>query len=183
MREFEWTLRGRCYRLGDDVPHADGVIPAQFIIDRETDPALLVPHLFELTDPGFSSRCRPGDIVVAGRNFGVGQKSTGYIAMQALGLGLVCESMPTQGYRGAVNAGLRVLPRCSGVSAMCETGDALEVDFRAGRFVNATRRLEQRFPGVPEALQELIAQGGNDAWLRCWWDAQRSASRASTESS
>ena len=53
MSEFAWTLRGRCYLLGDDIPHADGVIPQQFIIDRETDPKVLMPHLFQLTDPEF----------------------------------------------------------------------------------------------------------------------------------
>jgi hypothetical protein len=44
MSEFSWTLQGRCYLLGDDIPHADGVIPQQFIIDRETDPKVLIPH-------------------------------------------------------------------------------------------------------------------------------------------
>ena len=53
MSEFSWTLEGRCYLLGDDIPHADGVIPQQFIIDRETDPKVLIPHLFQLTDPEF----------------------------------------------------------------------------------------------------------------------------------
>jgi 3-isopropylmalate/(R)-2-methylmalate dehydratase small subunit len=178
MREFEWTLRGRCYKLGDDVPHADGVIPARFITDRETDPAVLVPHLFSLTDPGFSTRCRPGDIVVTGCNFGVGPKSTGYIAMHALGLGLLCESIPTQSYRGAVNAGVRVLPSCDGVTSACESGDDLEVDFLSGRFVNHSRNVSRMFPAIPEALRELIAQGGNDLWLENWWHSMgRSATR------
>jgi 3-isopropylmalate/(R)-2-methylmalate dehydratase small subunit len=175
MAEFSWVLRGRCYLLGDDVPHADGVIPQRFIVDRETDPAVLVPQLFALTDPGFADRCRPGDIVVAGRNFGVGQKSTGYIAMQALGLGVVCESMPTQGYRGAVNAGLRVLARCQGVTAMCETGDELEVDFSSGGFINHSRGTAAHFPPVPDAVRDLIAQGGGEAWLKAWWAGKQAA--------
>jgi 3-isopropylmalate/(R)-2-methylmalate dehydratase small subunit len=175
MSNFNWVLRGRCYLLGDDVPHADGVIPQRFIIERETDPAVLMPHLFELTDPGFVDRCRPGDIIVAGRNFGVGQKSTGYIAMQALGLGLLCESMPTQGYRGAINAGLRILARCEGVTAMCATGDDLEVDFSAGHFINHTRGLSADWLPLPASLQDLVAQGGGEAWLRAWWAAKESA--------
>jgi 3-isopropylmalate/(R)-2-methylmalate dehydratase small subunit len=173
MNEFQWTLRGRCYKLGDDIPHADGVIPARFITDRETDPAVLAPHLFSLTDPGFHERCTAGDIVVAGRNFGVGQKSTGYIAMTALSLGLLCESMPTQGYRGAVNAGLRLLSPCPGVSELCDHGDQLEVDFRGGLFTNHTRAITRSFTPLPAALQELIAGGGNDAWLSAWWTSRR----------
>jgi 3-isopropylmalate/(R)-2-methylmalate dehydratase small subunit len=168
MHDFQWVLRGRCYKLGDDVPHADGVIPARFITERETDPEVLKPHLFSLTDPGFAERSRPGDIVVAGRNFGVGQKSTGYIAMQALGLGLLCESMPAQGYRGAINAGLRVLAPCAGIAAWCGHGDDLEVDFLGGRVINHSRQTRMQVPALPDALRELVACGGNDAWLAHW---------------
>jgi 3-isopropylmalate/(R)-2-methylmalate dehydratase small subunit len=168
MSEFSWVLKGRCYKLGHDVPHPGGVIPAHFITARETDPAVLVPHLFEETDPGFHTRSRPGDIIVTGRNFGMGQKGAGYIAMQALGLGLLCESMSMQAYRAAIAEGLRVLPRCPGVLELCEQGDALEVDFLSGRMRNHTRDREDSFEPVPAALQELIEQGGNAGWLAHW---------------
>lgn len=179
MPDFTWVLRGRCYQLGHDVPHAGGVIPARFITARETDPAVLIPHLFEQTDPGFSTRCQPGDLVITGRNFGMGQKATGYIAMQALGLGLLCESMSVQAYRAAISEGLRVLPRCPGILDLCQTGDQLEVDFLSGRFSNTTRGLEHHFEPTPPALRELIAQGGTAGWLAHWArsspDVQRQA--------
>jgi 3-isopropylmalate/(R)-2-methylmalate dehydratase small subunit len=162
MSEFAWTLRGRCYLLGDDIPHADGVIPQQFIIDRETDPKVLMPHLFQLTDPEFIKTCQRGDIIVAGKNFGVGQKSTGYIAMQALGLGLVCESMPTQGYRGAINAGLLVLHQCAAVTSLCQTGDQLEV----------TQNVTANFPAIPKSLKDIIQHGGEEQFLKHWWQTQ-----------
>lgn len=169
MPEFSWVLRGRCYKLGHDVPHAGGVIPAHFITARETDPAVLIPHLFEQTDPGFNTRCQPGDLVVTGRNFGMGQKATGYIAMQALGLGLLCESMSVQAHRAAITEGLRVLPECPGILEMCETGDELEVDFGSGRFVNKTRGREHPFNPTLEALRDLVSHGGNVGWLANWW--------------
>lgn len=168
MIDFNWILRGRCYLLGDDVPHADGVIPQQFIIDRETDPQVLAPHLFALTAPDFVKRCKPGDNVVAGRNFGVGQKSTGYIAMQALGLGLLCESIPTQGYRGAIHAGLRLLANCSGVTQVCQNGDELEVNFVTGLLINHSQAKTHEYVPMPAALQEIVAQGGGEAWLKTW---------------
>ena len=168
MPEFNWILRGRCYKLGHDVPHPGGVIPAFYITARETDPAVLVPHLFEETDPGFHTRSRPGDIIVTGRNFGMGQKGAGYIAMQALGLGLLCESMSMQAYRAATAEGLRVLPRCPGVLEMCESGDDLEMDFLLGRLVNHTQNRVADFEPVPVALRELIEQGGNAGWLAHW---------------
>ena len=172
MTAFSWRLHGRCYRLGHNVPHAGGVIPDRLITSREVDPKKLVPHLFEETDPGFHERARAGDIIVAGRKFGMGPKMNGYIAMQALGLGLVCESMPYLAYRAAIGCGVRVLTDCTGVTESCATGDELEVDFAQGLFINRTRALEQRFPPLPDALQEIVAVGGNTGWLADWWRRQ-----------
>ena len=175
MSAFNWLLKGRCYKLGHDVPHPGGVIPNRLIVAREMDPEKLVPHLFEETDPGFHTRARPGDIIVTGRNFGMGPKSNGYIAMQALGLGLVCESMPFLAYRAAVGAGVRVLTDCINVTEMCESGDELEVDFENGFFINHTRSITREYPPLPDALREIVEVGGNTGWLKQWWAQQQAA--------
>jgi len=172
MTEFIWLLKGRCYKLGHDVPHAGGVIPNRIIVAREMDPQKIIPHLFAETDPGFHTRAKPGDIIVTGRNFGMGPKANGYIAMQALGLGLVSESMPFLAYRAAVGCGLRVLTDCVNVGDMCETGDQLEVDFQNGFFVNHTRGTTREYPPLPDALREIVEVGGNTGWLKRWWESQ-----------
>lgn len=166
---FSWTLRGRAYVLGHDVPHMGGVVPMRVVSEMRFDPADIVPHLFAETDPGFHTRCRPGDIVIAGRNFGMGAKMQGYIAMQALGLGLVCESMTFLAWREAIGIGLRVLTDCPEASTLAATGDDVEVDFSTGRFVNHTRGVERAYPPVPAAVQETVALGGTTAWLARWW--------------
>ncbi len=173
MSQIEWLLEGRCYRLGHEVPHAGGVIPDRLITSRELDPQKLIPHLFEETDPGFHTRVRAGDIIVTGRKFGMGPKMNGYIAMQALGLGLVCESMPYLAYRAAIGCGVRVLTDCTGVTELCETADELTVDFASGRFVNRTRNLTAEFPPLPASLREIVALGGNVGWLRDWWQKRQ----------
>ena len=173
MPDYQWVLRGRCYKLGDDVPHPNGVIPARFITDREMNPAVLTPHLFAETDPGFVERCKPGDIIVTGRNFGMGPKGNGYVAMHALGLGLVCASMSVQAYRAAISTGLRVLNHCGNITDDCQTGDDLEVDFLAGTFVNHSQGITRALPPVPQALHELLACGGNEGWLAHWWHGQQ----------
>ena len=99
----------------------------------------------------------------------------GYIAMQALGLGLVCESMPFLAYREAIGLGLPVLTDCAGVSDACATGEEIELDFLAGRLVNHTRGTELALPPVPEGLREIIALGGTTNWLRRWWAQSRAA--------
>jgi 3-isopropylmalate/(R)-2-methylmalate dehydratase small subunit len=168
MPDSTWTLRGRCLKLGHDVPHANGIVPLRFITARETDPQVLAPHLFEQIVPGYASECRPGDIVVAGQRFGMGPKVPGYIAMRALGLGLVCESMPVQAYRAAISEGLRVLSPCPGVLDTCDTGDLLEVDYVTGRFSNETRGTTTNFAPLPRELQDLVLHGGTSGWLAHW---------------
>lgn len=175
MSPFEWVLRGRCHRLGHNVQHAGGVIPDRLITSREFDPQKLIPHLFEEADPGFHERARPGDIIVTGRNFGMGPKMNGYIAMQAMGLGLLCESMPYLAYRAAIGCGMRVLTDCVNVTELCASGDELEVDFRSGLFVNRTRDIRKEYPPLPDILQEIVAVGGNAGWLKSWWEQKRRA--------
>ena len=175
VQQVQWVLKGRCYKLGHDVPHPGGVIPNALITAREFDPQKLIPHLFSETDPGFHTRVKPGDIIVTGRNFGMGPKMNGYIAMQALGLGLVCESMPFLAYRAAVGVGLPVMTDCFNVTELCDTGDELEIDFRSGMFFNHTRDIRKEYPPLPEALQEIVALGGNTGWLKRWWQEKQAA--------
>ena len=173
MTEFNWLLKGRCYKLGHDVAHAGGVIPNQLIVARETDAQKIIPHLFAETDPGFHTRVQPGDIIVTGRNFGMGPKANGYIAMQALGLGLVCESMPFLAYRAAVGMGVCVLTDCFNAGEMCDSGDELEVDFRSGFFINHTRGITREYPPLPDTLRDIVEVGGNTGWLKRWWAQQQ----------
>ena len=174
--KFSWILRGRCYKLGHDVPHMGGVVPMKIVSEQRYDPKDIIPHLFEETDPGFHERCKPGDLIVAGRNFGMSPKMQGYIAMQALGLGLVCESMPFLAYREAIGVGLPVMMGCAGVLEACETGDELEVDFSSGLFTNRTKKnIQRQYPPIPAALREVVALGGTTAWLRQWWKKRDAA--------
>ena len=172
MNAADWILKGRCYKLGHDVPHAGGVVPNRIIIGRHFDPQEIIPHLFAETDAGFHTRCQPGDIIVTGRNFGMGPKMNGYIAMQALGLGLVCESMPFLGYRAAIGCGVKVMSDCVNVLDICNNGDQLEVDFRNGFFINHTMNIRREYPPIPDGLIETVALGGNSGWLRNWWSNQ-----------
>ena len=60
MAAFNWVLKGRCYKLGHEVPHAGHVIPNRLIVAREMDPAKLVPlfekYGYELLGPPLSQR-------------------------------------------------------------------------------------------------------------------------------
>ena len=164
-------LKGRAHRFGDDI-NTDYIISSKYKAQtlRIEDAA---KHLMEDIDPGFADRIAPGDIIVAGRNFGMGPKMNGYIAMQAMGLGLVCESMPFLAYRACIGVGLRTLADCPAVTGLCDTGDELEVDFSTGLFINRTRGITREYPPLPETLRELVRLGGNAGWLKNWWESRQ----------
>lgn len=172
--KFELVRRGRCFLLGHDVPHMGGVVPMNIVTEMRYDPKDIVPYLFAQTDPDFHKTCRPGDVIVTGRNFGMGPKMQGYIAMQALGLGLVCESMPFLAYREAISLGLPVLTNALSVSTSCASGDDLEVNFETGRFINHTQNTTQNLPPIPDSLREIVRIGGTKNWLKQWWEIQLS---------
>jgi len=116
----------------------------------------------------------PGDIVLAGRNFGKGKAHVqGYIALRSLGVGVVCESMPYLSFRGAISVGLMFMANSAGVSDLAADGDRLRVNFDTGRFENLTSGLVRDYPPLPEELRKIVAKGGATEMLRQWWTEER----------
>lgn len=168
MSGFVWRLAGKCHKFGDNIDHVGPVMPKWLVSGVYMDPNDLIPHLFEELRPGFPDKVKAGDIIVTGKNFGMGPKMHGYIAMHALGMGLLTESMPFLGYRAALACGLRVLDNCPGITDLVEDGDEVEADFRSGEFINHTRGHRRHFAGTPAALQEITESGGMRGFLRNW---------------
>ena len=169
LQDFAWSMKGRCWQFGHDIPHMGGVVPMRIVSEMRTDPNDIIEHLFEGAIPDFHKLCRPGDLIVTGRNFGMGAKMQGYIAMKALGLGLVCESMSFLAYREAIGIGLPVLTGCKEISSACKQGDELSVDFQTGVFSNISQDRQYQFDPVPLALQDVLSSGGTTGWLQQWW--------------
>jgi 3-isopropylmalate/(R)-2-methylmalate dehydratase small subunit len=161
--------RGRAHVFGNAVPLDEGVMAFKYAIGRITDPAELIPHLFEPIDPGFAARVQRGDLVVAGADFGCGKPHIqGFIAMAALGMGVLCGSMPYKAMRGAISKGLPVLTGCGEPGDWVADGDEIEVNFATGEARNLTRGTTAQLPPMPEVLQPIIAQGGADGQLAAW---------------
>ena len=141
----------------------------RFAIQRITDPKELIPHLFEAIDPEFVKRVKPGDFVIAGRDFACGKTHMqGFIAMTALRMSILCESMPYKPLRRAVGEGLPVLTGCRDAAEFVRTGDEIEVDFDTGAARNLTRGTEVAFPAMQPILRDLAANGGMRATLSDW---------------
>jgi 3-isopropylmalate/(R)-2-methylmalate dehydratase small subunit len=161
--------RGKCHVFGNNIPLDEGFIPFEMAIARITDPAKLIPHLFKTLDPGFSERVRPGDVVIAGSEFGCGKPHVqGFIALQALDVSVVCMSMPYKNLRRAVAKGVLVLDGAPAPSALATSGDEVEVDFGTGRFRNLSRGTLTELPAMSPILLDIVNNGGMNGVLRAW---------------
>jgi 3-isopropylmalate/(R)-2-methylmalate dehydratase small subunit len=156
-----FVSRGRCWRFGDNVCNDGDMVPFHFVIAREQRPQVLKDFAMTGLDPDFPKKARPGDIVVAGRRFAHGNAHIqAFIALKGLGLSVAVESIPRGSLRNAVNAGVLILPACTGITREVETGDELQIDFASGRTTNFSRKWERTYPTLPTALLEIVARGG-----------------------
>ena len=123
------------------------------------DAAYVAQHAFEEVAPDFVSRFRSGDIIVAGRNFGINSsREQALHVMKLLGVAaVVSPAFGRQFFRNAINSGLPVV-ECD--SARMEEGDELELDLTGGFVSVPARGLACTFPPLPAAMQSLLAAGG-----------------------
>src|SRR5215211_5958267 len=85
-------------------------------------------HCLEQLDPRFGAEAKPGDIIVAGRNFGAGSSTPVHLALQGLGVGAVlAESFGRIFFRSSISAGLLVIA-CPGILEFVNGGDTIDVD-------------------------------------------------------
>lgn len=89
--------------------------------------------------------------------------------MKAMGLAVVCESMPYNTYRGLIGIGFTFMNGCAGILNLVEDGDELEVDFRTGAFTNHIRGVKREFKPLPKRALDNIRVGGTQGVLKDWW--------------
>lgn len=161
------TRRGRVWLFGDNVLNDGQIMDIEMTRQVVYDPERLAPLAMAGLDPTFAARARPGDFIVAGRNFGKGPMHIqGAIALKALDLSVLCESMARSFFRLGVSVGLRSLPFATGIRAFVAQGDDIDVDFVSGVVTNHTQSRSQSFAPMPDSVLELILAGGEQAWLR-----------------
>ena len=119
----------------------------------------IAKHCLESVDPSFASTVKPGDVVVAGRNFGAGSsREQAPEALRHLGVSaLVAQSYAGLFYRNALNLGLPALV-CA--EAKCiRSGDELKIDF-SGKIENLSTGETLACEQIPPHLMEMVRDGG-----------------------
>ncbi len=156
------TISGRAFVFGDDI-NTDVMAPGLYFKSSMEE---MARHCLEAVNPDFAGQVRPGDIIVAGRNFGVGSaREQAAMALTHLGVGAVLAvSFGRIFYRNALNFGLPALvfPEASVIRA----GDALQVDPVRGRIERPATGDSWTVQGLPVHLMAMIAAGGLMPWLK-----------------
>ena len=148
-------LTGNVILYGDHVD-TDVIIPARYL--NTSDAKELAAHCMEDIDPDFAKKAKPGDIIVAGQNFGCGSsREHAPLAIQTAGIScVIAKSFARIFYRNAINIGLPIVVCDGGFHA----GDRLTVDLTAGSVQNHTTGETFSFSPFPPFLQKIIEAGG-----------------------
>ena len=151
-------IKGKVWKFGKNID-TDVIIPARYL--NTSDPEELAKHCMEDADPDFSKKIKPGDIIVAGKNFGCGSsREHAPIALKAAGIGcVIAPSFARIFYRNSFNMGLPIF-ECDETYSAIREGDEVEVDADLGEIRDLTTGDIFRAQPIPLFMQELIADGG-----------------------
>ncbi|MBN2453094.1 MAG: 3-isopropylmalate dehydratase small subunit [Candidatus Omnitrophica bacterium] len=152
------AFKGRAYRFADDI-NTDEIIPARYL--NTTDRKELAAHCMEDADKNFAKKARPGDVIVAGKNFGCGSsREHAPVSIKAAGIScVIAESFARIFFRNAINIGLPIV-ESKEASKGIRGGDRVEVDTAAGVVKNLTKREKYKIEKYPPFMQKIIKAGG-----------------------
>ena len=155
---------GKVFKYPDNVD-TDVIIPARYL--NTSDAGELALHCMEDIDGSFVKEVRPGDVMVAGWNFGCGSsREHAPLVIKTCGTGcVIAKSFARIFYRNAINIGLPIL-ECEQAAEEIRPGDRVEVDFDTGLITDHTTGRSFRAEPFPPFIQEIIRAGGLLASLK-----------------
>ncbi len=149
---------GTVHKYGDNVD-TDVIIPARYLNTASHEE--LAKHCMEDIDAEFVSKVKPGDIIVANKNFGCGSsREHAPIAIKASGISCVIASTFARiFYRNSINIGLPIL-ECPEAAKEIRDGDEVEVNFDSGKILDKTLGKTFQAQPFPPFIQNIIEKGG-----------------------
>jgi 3-isopropylmalate/(R)-2-methylmalate dehydratase small subunit len=156
-------IQGRVWRFGDHV-NTDVIYPGKYTYTI-SDPAQMALHAMEDADPEFAKAVRPGDLVVAGENFGCGSsREQAVTCLKAAGVAaIVAKSFARIYYRNAINLALPIIQCPEAVDAI-RAGDTVAIDLAAGRLEHNGKAYA--FAPMPPEVAEILQAGGLVEYVR-----------------
>ena len=139
--------------------NTDEIIPARYL--NTDDERELARHCMEDLDKEFVKKVRPGDVIVAGEDFGCGssREHAVWAIRGAKVQTVIAKSFARIFYRNAINCGFYLIESTDALEKIND-GDEVEVDFKAGFIKNKTAGINMRFSPLPDFALEIINDGG-----------------------
>jgi 3-isopropylmalate/(R)-2-methylmalate dehydratase small subunit len=152
------TLHGRVWKYGANI-NTDVIIPGRYC--HITDPKELAKYCMADLDSEFVGKISPGDIVVAGGNFGCGSsREVAPLSIKASGIGaVVAPSFARIFYRNSINIGFPIFESAEAFDEIDE-GNEVEITPSSGVIKDLTKGKEYQAAAFPDFLQAIIARGG-----------------------
>ncbi len=157
-------FKGKVHKFGGNV-NTDEIIPAKYLVT--TDPKELAKHCLEGRSKNFAKKVKPGDIIVAGRNFGCGS-SREHAPLAIKGCGVSCviaSSFARIFFRNCINMGLPIL-ESKEAAKEARQNDILQIDLSRGEIKNITKKKVYRVQSFPKFLKRIISSGGLMRYVR-----------------
>ncbi len=157
-------LEGRIWKFGADVD-TDAIIPARYL--NQSDPKELARHALEDERPEFAREVRPGDILLADKNFGCGSsREHAPLALKAAGIScIIAKSFARIFFRNCFNMGLPLLESPEAADTIRD-GDRVRLDLATGEIEDLTLGVKFHANPIPPFMQELLKDGGLIPHLR-----------------
>lgn len=148
-------IQGKVWKFGDNID-TDVIIPGRYLRTFSLDE--LAAHVMEGIDPDFAKNVRPGDIIVAGQNFGCGSsREQAPVALKHAGISaIIAKSFARIFYRNAINIGLPVIV----AEIKASSGDILELDLERGTIVNLNTEETFKIEPFKRFLLDILKKGG-----------------------
>ena len=158
------NTKGTVFKYPDNVD-TDVIIPARYL--NTPNAQELAKHCMEDIDADYVNRVKPGDVMVAGWNFGCGSsREHAPLVIKTCGTGcVIAKSFARIFYRNAINIGLPIL-ECEAAAEEIQAGDEVSVDFDTGIITDPTTGRTYQAEPFPEFIQNIIKKGGLLASLK-----------------
>jgi 3-isopropylmalate/(R)-2-methylmalate dehydratase small subunit len=161
--EFE----GKAWKFGDSIS-TDLIAPGRYFHLRENLPEL-AKHVLEDARTDFAGNVKKGDMIVAGKNFGLG--SSREHAAQVIKIAgvstILAKSFARIFYRNAINLGIPAL-ECN--TNLIDEGDRLEINLEEGRIKDLTKGIELKAPPIPQIMLKILKEGGLIPYIKKYGD-------------
>lgn len=150
--------KGHVFKYGDNVD-TDVIIPARYL--NSFDAQELASHAMADIDPDFVKKVKPGDLIVANKNFGCGSsREHAPLCLKTAGVScIIAETFARIFYRNAINIGLPIL-ECDAAAQEIQSGDDVEVNFDTGVITDHTTGKTYQAQPFPPFIQNIIKAGG-----------------------